>query len=386
MTCNYILNRSQLETGAPVFINHLKKWGLHAHVAPTLHEKSKSTVMLCPSTIQHPIKIDEQGNILPLVRPENATEPLQVPNGYIRFVESYKFLGCIQTSDCKPTTEIRNRCNKFYAKLHLYKDCIKSRELSKSLRKTIIRVCLDEVLFYSSESLLLNAGNIKTYTSARLHALRALKSITRYDQHIYHINEKSILKEFKMATCLEKIMRRCFRFIGKIVMSTISQSPTPQRPEKMLMGYPLLKSIIDEDNQTELPFHARKPKFADTLQYYLTTRAFQMHHHVDVENKDTECDFDNIRFQKALLRYEGNQSDMNQDETWGDIIRNDEENFERLVIFGQFNNVDKNESLQLKRQRRQNTFAAQVPHSYIRGPHQHYGTGKTGLKLKLRDQ
>ena len=77
---------------------------------------------------------------------------------------------------------------------------------------------------------------------------------------------------------------------------------------------------------------------------------------------------------------------MNQDETWGDIIRNDEENFERLVIFGQFNNVDKNESLQLKRQRRQNTFATQVPHSYIRGPHQHYGTGKTGLKLKLRDQ
>ena len=77
---------------------------------------------------------------------------------------------------------------------------------------------------------------------------------------------------------------------------------------------------------------------------------------------------------------------MNQDETWGDFIRNDEENFERLVIFGQLNNVDKNESLQLKRQRRQNTFAAQVPHSYIRGPHQHYGTGKTGLKLKLRDQ
>ena len=77
---------------------------------------------------------------------------------------------------------------------------------------------------------------------------------------------------------------------------------------------------------------------------------------------------------------------MNQDETWGDIIRNDEENFERLVIFRQFNNVDKNESLQLKRQRRQNTFATQVPLSYIRGPYQHYGTGKTGLKLKLRDQ
>ena len=56
------------------------------------------------------------------------------------------------------------------------------------------------------------------------------------------------------------------------------------------------------------------------------------------------------------------------------------------AIFGQFNNVDKNESLQLKRQRRQNTFATQVPLSYIRGPHQHYGTGKTGLKLKLRDQ
>ena len=59
---------------------------------------------------------------------------------------------------------------------------------------------------------------------------------------------------------------------------------------------------------------------------------------------------------------------------------------DKNLIFGQFNNVDKNESLQLKRQRRQNTFAAQVPHSYIRGPHQHYGTGKTGLKLKLRDQ
>ena len=72
-----------------------------------------------------------------------------------------------------------------------------------------------------------------------------------------------------------------------------------------------------------------------------------MHYHVDVENKDTECDFDNIRFQKlysdtrAISRYEPRRN-------WGDIIGNDEENFERLVIFGQFNNVDKNESLQLK--------------------------------------
>ena len=41
----YFDSRKQLEAGAKEFINHLKRWGLHVHVAENEEDKSKSTVM-----------------------------------------------------------------------------------------------------------------------------------------------------------------------------------------------------------------------------------------------------------------------------------------------------------------------------------------------------
>ena len=64
--------------------------------------------------------------------------------------------------------------------------------------------------------MILSRQDIKVYESARLSALRTLHNITRFDQHIYHINREKLLKIYSMAPALEKIMRRTITFITKI--------------------------------------------------------------------------------------------------------------------------------------------------------------------------
>ena len=119
--------------------------------------------------------------------------------------------------------------------LQQYKDAISSKHLSLAFRKMIVRVCLDECLFYGAETMTLTANHIKQYTSARMFVLRAMRQITRWDQHYHHISGKTMLNENKMATCAEKIRRRTFGFWKKIICEAPVLSP-----ERMLMGRPCI--------------------------------------------------------------------------------------------------------------------------------------------------
>ena len=67
----------------------------------------------------------------------------------IRFVEKYKFL--VFTNDLKVDEEIKNRRNAMLGNLQQYKDAISSKHLSLAFKKIIVRVGLDESLFYGAE-------------------------------------------------------------------------------------------------------------------------------------------------------------------------------------------------------------------------------------------
>ena len=167
------------------------------------------------------------------------------------------------TDDLKLDEEIQNRRNTMLGNLNQYKDAISSKHLSLAFRKLIVRVCLDESLFYGAETMTLNGTHIKAYTSARLYVLRAMKRITRLDQHHHHIGGQRILEEYKMATCAEKIRRRTFGFWKKIICRAPLLSP-----ERMLMGRPCL--IWDDNPYTP---QGRSPNYIRTMEKYLTERA-----------------------------------------------------------------------------------------------------------------
>ena len=79
-----------------------------------------------------------------------------------RTVKKYKFLGSMFTDDLKLDEEIQNRRNTMLGNLNQYKDAISSKHLSLAFRKLIVRVCLDESLFYGAETMTLNGSN-ETY-------------------------------------------------------------------------------------------------------------------------------------------------------------------------------------------------------------------------------
>ena len=136
---------------------------------------------------------------------------------------------------------------------------LQSRYVSLQLKKQIVRVCLDSILFYSTENMILTKAEIKLFESARLYVLRTMRRITRYDQHIYHISGKRMRSEMKMASAYEKIMRRHFRFIAKI----INKSPLLS-PERMLMGSPKLIWRRD-DYEIDLKPNTWNPAFGKTI-------------------------------------------------------------------------------------------------------------------------
>ena len=67
---------------------------------------------------------------------------------------------------------------------------------------------------------------------------------------------------------------------------------------------------------------------------------------------------------RALLSYEGTQAEMTQQNTWMEMITETPELWERVVIYGQFQTIDKQENEQQKRNRRNNTFAIEIPKEY----------------------
>lgn len=352
----------ELQNGATAFINHLLKWGLKVHTSPAMNVKSKSKAMLCEG--EKRIQIRNDGLVMSCSRPAGAKRPIQVPGGYIHFVDSYTSLGSIWTSDTKMIKEITNRKGKFLQKLHLYKDCLKSRSLSKSYRKMIIRVCLDPILFYSCESMILSRQDIKVYESARLSALRTLHNITRFDQHIYHINREKLLKIYSMAPALEKIMRRTITFITKIIKKS------PQRsPERMLMGSP--KLIWKKDELTiPLQYDTWNPGYAKTVAMYFEERAMQLYYHVKIRKSPTNL-HDPEQIIRALLGFEGNEAFMSFADrrrgapTWMELIMDSPALWERVVKYGQFQPIDPEETEQMMRQRRKNTFPKTVPNEII---------------------
>ena len=354
----YFDSRTQLEAGAPEFINHLKRWGLHVHTAANADEKSKSTVMYIQG---------EQTAVI------GATLPLQVPGvGWIRFVEKYKFLGSIFTSDLKVDEEIKNRRNAMLGNLQQYKDAISSKHLSLAFRKTIVRVCLDESLFYGAETMTLNTTHIKAYDSARMYVLRAMRRITRMDQQIHHISGTRMLNENKMATCAEKIRRRTFGFWNKIISNAPMNSP-----ERMLMGMPY---IIWDDQAFQL--EGRAIHYAKTMTRYLTERALQLYYYTEILGK--HVDFDHKALIKKLLRFEGTNADRASQENWMQIIQHSPKQWEWVVKYGQFEpepeGEETTETEKDKRKKRQNTFAPEVPTGWIR-----QNGGMVAIRQRMRN-
>ena len=370
----------QLQTGATAFINHLKKWGLNVHTSPEMNVKSKFKAMLCEGESPH-IHIKNNGQIQRHSYPAGEKRPVQVPGGYIHFVDSYTSLGSIWTSDTKMKKEITNRKGKFLQKLHLYKDCLKSRSLSKSYRKMIIRVCLDPILFYSCESMILSRQDDKIYESARLSALRTrtLHNITRFDQHIYHHNREKLLKIYSMAPALEKIMRRTITFITKIIKKSPKRSP-----ERMLMGSPKLIWKTDELT-TALHSDTWNPGYAKTVAMYFEERAMQLYYHAKILESPTNI-HDPEQIIRALLGFEGNMAFMSMAEyrmeapTWMELIMDSPALWERVVKYGQFQPIDPEETEQMMRQRRKNTFPKTVPTDIING----HG-GRSAFIRSIRD-
>ena len=349
----YFDSRSQLEAGTKEFIDHLKRWGLHVHVAATKTGKSKSTVMFVQG---------EQ------TREINATAPLKVPGGWIRSVKKYKFLGSMFTDDLKLDEEIQNRRNTMLGNLNQYKDAISSKHLSLAFRKLIVRVCLDESLFYGAETMTLNGTHIKAYTSARLYVLRAMKRITRLDQHHHHIGGQRILEEYKMATCAEKIRRRTFGFWKKIICRAPLLSP-----ERMLMGRPCL--IWDDNPYTP---QGRSPNYIRTMEKYLTERALQLYYYTEVLNNPV--DFDHKALLKQMLNFGTTTADRASQENWIHTMRFSSNAWDWIVKYGQFEPTPATMTEQEKRQKRQNTFAPEVPKRWIR-----QNGGITELRNRMRN-
>ena len=55
---------------------------------------------------------------------------------------------------------------------------------------------------------------------------------------------------------------------------------------------------------------------------------------------------------------------MTQPNIWMEMITETPELWERVVIYGQFQTIDKQENEQQKRNRRNNTFAIEIPEKY----------------------
>jgi hypothetical protein len=352
----YFDSRNQMIKGAQVFIEHLRLWGLKVHVAEQIDGKSKSKAMLCPAVRR--IEISNDGIIHQCNRSPGCQLPLKVPGGFIQFVDSYKFLGSIWSSDTGMKLEIANRKSKFLVQLHLYKDMLQSRNISMHLKKQIVRVCLDEILFYSTESMILTKAEIQLFESARLYVFRTMRRITRYDQHTYHISGKQMRKELKMASAHEKIMRRHFRFIAKI----IDKSPNLS-PERMMMGSPKLVWRGD-DHQIDLKPDTWNPAFGKTIAMYLEDRAIQLYYYAIVLEEETDL-HDPKSIIRTMLSYEGTQAEMTQPGSWMEMITESNILWERVVQYGQFQPFNKQETEQERRKRRSNTFAIEIPKDYI---------------------
>ena len=157
-----------------------------------------------------------------------------------------------------------------------------------------------------------------------------------------------------MATCAEKIRRRTFGFWKKIICRAPLLSP-----ERMLMGRPCL--IWDDNPYTP---QGRLPNYTRTMEKYLTERALQLYYYTEILHKPV--DFDHKALLKQMLNFGTTTADRASQEHWIHTMRFSPEKWDWIVKYGQFEPTPATMTEQEKRQKRQNTFAPEVPKNWIR--------------------
>ena len=93
------------------------------------------------------------------------------------------------------------------------------------------------------------------------------------------------------------------------------------------------------------------PAHGKTTAMFLEDRAMQLYYQIFVLEKETDL-ADPKSIIRALLNYKGTQAEMTQPNTWMEMITETPELWERVVIYGQFQTIDKQENEQQKRNRR----------------------------------
>ena len=165
--------------------------------------------------------------------------------------------------------------------------------------------------------------------------------------------------ELKMASAHEKIMRRHFRFIAKIIRKSPCLSP-----ERMMMGSPKLIWRRD-DYKIDLKPNTWNPAFGKTIAMYLEDRAIQLYIYAIERKQETDLD-DPKSLIRAMLSFEGTQAEMNQTDSWMEFLTYSKALWERVVQYGQFQPINSQETVQERRTRISNTFAMEIPKNYIK--------------------
>ena len=99
------------------------------------------------------------------------------------------------------------------------------------------------------------------------------------------------------------------------------------------------------------------PGYAKTLAMYFEERAMQLYYHVKILKEPTHI-YDTKRIIRALLSFkQTSQFDMTyKHPTWMELMKEEPALWESVVQYGQFQSIPPEETEQMKRQRRKNTF------------------------------
>ena len=122
----------------------------------------------------------------------------------------------------------------------------------------------------------------------------------------------------------------------------------------------------------ELQSNTWNPGYAKTVAMYFEERAMQLYYHAIILESPTNI-HDPEQIIRALLGFEGNMAFMSMADhrmgapTWMELIMDSPALWERVVKYGQFQPIDPEETEQMMRQRRKNTFPKTVPNDIING-------------------
>ena len=105
------------------------------------------------------------------------------------------------------------------------------------------------------------------------------------------------------------------------------------------------------------------PFYATTMTAYLEERALQLYYYT--EGLGNSVDFDHKALIKKLLCFTNTQSDRTNINNWMQLAKDSPRQWEWVVKYGQFEPIETSTTEQESRRKRQNTFAPEVPQSWI---------------------